>query len=386
MQTVIANTLNEGLTLLGVNRSSYFRWRTQGRASDVMVMVDGQPMVKVEIHDQRGKQTRCDGMTTGRGDAGLCMRPENKHDAKIESFFGHKKHLKGWIEWRDSGIGQKVWSASYRQQQIRLGNNYFKKFDVISCENLRAWMGEFAPKSHSVRVDRYSFVVSMAKYLYKELDGIVSQDEYARLKTMYPGKTPDYEPKQHIIYAEDVAAIFEKLPAYYAQKPYHGLLMHTLVTLLAESGMRVSELASLQMENLSFSDNPRRAYIQVKGKGSKVRKIPFSRKAQEAIQHYIDNKPAEAGMEILFRVYHYRTKEYTTMNADWVKHELKDLSDFVGIKFTAHSFRHYRITQWANNPRIPITSTQLWAGHTMLTVTQRYIHIRDDDALIAAFG
>lgn len=394
MRSVIANTIIEGLTQLGISESSYYRWRSQGRAFDEIVMIVARPMVKIVVLDgKRGHHNEgcvtMDAKFSGR-DALPAPRGakqiEPPHGApNIESFFGHKKYLKGWIEWRDSGIGQKVWSKVYRHHQIRYANRFFKQFDVISSENLRTWLNELPPSSQSGRSDRYCFVVSMAKYLYKELN-ILPEDEHARIKAMYPGKTPDYEPKQHIIYDEDLELIFAKLPVYYAEKPYHGLLIKTMITLLAETGIRISELASLSRENMNFSDNPQRAFIKVKGKGSKTRKVPFSRAAQADIREYLANKPEEAGNDSLFSVYHYHKKQYTPFQDNWLKHELKFLSDFIGIRFTAHSFRHYRITKWANNPRIPITSTQLWAGHNQLTVTQNYIHIRDDDALIAAFG
>lgn len=369
MQVAIANTLKEGLIQLGIAESSYFRWKKQGRASDEMIIVDGKPMVQIAVQESGTRR----------------MTPEGK-DPQIESFFGHKKYLKGWIEWRDSGIGQKVWSKVYRKHQVRYGTRFFEKYDELTSANLRDWISELPPESYSGRSDRYCFGISMAKYLYKELPAIISEDEYARIKAMHPGKSPDYEPEQHIIYDEDVETIFSKVAEYYAEKQYHALLVKTLLTILAETGLRVSELASLQRENLHFSDSPAKAFIRVRGKGSKIRKVPFSRAAQAAIREYLAGKPAEAGEDCLFKVYHYRKKEYTPFKDDWLKHELKYISDFAGIRFTAHSFRHYRITKWANNPRIPITSTQLWAGHSQLNVTQNYIHIRDDDALIAAFG
>jgi len=33
----------------------------------------------------------------------------SEQDPTIESLFGHKKHIKGKVEWRDSGLGPRTW-------------------------------------------------------------------------------------------------------------------------------------------------------------------------------------------------------------------------------------------------------------------------------------
>jgi integrase len=76
---------------------------------------------------------------------------------------------------------------------------------------------------------------------------------------------------------------------------------------------------------------------------------------------------------------------YQPIDRHAVARRFHALSIKTGIDFSPHSLRHYRISMWANNPRIPIAIVQKWAGHSSLAVTQKYIHIRDEEALIAAF-
>lgn len=369
MKAIIANTLNEGLTILGVSRTSFHRWRKDGRAYVEMEDRDGKKVCKITILEPKGETPVV-----------------SKAEPSIESFFGHKKFVKGWIEWRDSGLGQKIWSKTYRVKMIRFAKRYFDKFDTISVEGLKTWLGECDPLQHSTRVDRHAFVSSMAKYLHYEQKELLSHEEYTRIQLLYPRKPPEYEPEQRIIYDEDLTSILESLPRHYQEKPYHGLLIETLIILLSETGMRINELVSAPLEKYTFSDNPQRATISVKGKGSKVRVIPFSKRAQAVMNRYIQDRPLESDLGSLFSAYHYHKKEYTPLKDRWLQKEFEDLSEKLGIPFSAHSFRHYRITKWANDPRIPITTTQKWAGHTSLMVTQRYIHTSDDQAMAAAFA
>lgn len=368
MQTAFGNTIKEVLTSLSVAESSYFRWKARGWAYDEIVLVDGKAQTKVTIH--KGK-----------------VRVVDSESSNIESFFGHKKHLKGWTQWRDDGFGMRIWSKTYRQQQTVIGKRYFEKFDVISTENLKTWMQEMpADSSHSGRVDRYSFVASMAKYLYSEVPGTLTEDDYIRIKGSYPRKSPNHDPVQHIIHKEDLDSIFAFLPEHYEGKEYHAELLKCIIIFMSETGVRISEMASIQRTNLTFSDDHRKATVRVKGKGGKWRTIPFSKVAQEAIREYLKVKPKKAGDNSLFKSYHYHTKVYQPVGKTFITHELRDISTKLRLPFSAHSFRHYRITQWANNPKIPITATQIWAGHNSLLVTQKYIHIRDEDALEAAVG
>lgn len=369
MPIVIASTINEGLTRLGVSRTSFHRWRKEGKAYAEIETRDGSVCYKITILESKGNP-----------------KMAIEADPTIESLFGHKKFVKGWVEWRDSGLGQKIWSKTYRTKMVRFAKRYFDKFDTVSVEGLRSWLGECDPLQHSTRVDRHAFVSSMAKYLHYEMKELLSHEEYTRIQLLYPRKPPEYEPEQRIIYDSDLQTILEKLPQHHQGKEYHGLLIETLITLLSETGMRINELVSTPLEKYHFSDNPQRATITVKGKGSKTRIIPFSKHAQAALKIYLKERPPESDLGFLFSAYHYHKKEYTPLKDRWLQKEFEDLATKFGIPFSAHSFRHYRITKWANDPRIPITTTQKWAGHTSLMVTQRYIHTSDDQAMAAAFA
>jgi integrase/recombinase XerD len=208
--------------------------------------------------------------------------------------------------------------------------------------------------------------------------GRLSETEYQRIVKLYPKKSPYYQPKQRVIYAEDLSILLDKASKGHSR--YQAALNVALLVFLSETGLRVSELCAMALGSLCFSPVPQDARVFViKGKGGKNRTVPFSKAAQEAVQEYLAVCPKTLPSP-LFHSFNPK-RGYTPLTRDCVARRFKQLADDTGVDFSAHTLRHYRITQWANNPRIPITVTQKWAGHSSLEVTQWYIHIRDEEAL-----
>lgn len=68
----------------------------------------------------------------------------------------------------------------------------------------------------------------------------------------------------------------------------HGLRDQAIMELLYSSGLRVSELCNLTLQNLDFDQG----FLRVFGKGSKERVIPIGREANRALQAYLqDGRP-----------------------------------------------------------------------------------------------
>ena len=67
-----------------------------------------------------------------------------------------------------------------------------------------------------------------------------------------------------------------------SQKPL-GIRDQAMLELLYATGLRVSELITLQMQQINFQGN----FLTVKGKGSKMRAVPFGKWARQKLLDYI---------------------------------------------------------------------------------------------------
>jgi len=290
----------------------------------------------------------------------------------------HKKYIGDWVAWRESGLSVRPGSASVREIRLYYLEKYFERFDAISAESLEQWLLEIPAQSYSKRKHIHSAVSAMAKYLqHRE---VIDGAEYLKIKALYPKRSPYHPPQQRIIYPEDLQKLIEQ-----AEKNHHRYqrtLNITLLKFLSETALRVTEACHLKRVDLRFSDDPRQAVVTVRsGKGGKRRLVPFSKQAQEAVREYLQVAPEGDYVFYSFNPSH----GYQPMNRSQVARRFQAIAQKTGISMCPHSLRHYRITRWANNPKIPITATQLWAGHSSMTMTEKYIHLRDEEALAAAF-
>lgn len=275
-----------------------------------------------------------------------------------------------WIAWREGGIGIKPWSPQTRKKYVRYLDKHLARYGSVSVSSLETHLMSIPATQPLKRIAIHAACSSFARFL-KEKKGLLTHNDYCSIRLLYPKLSYDYKPSQQIISAEDLACILH----------YADYLDRAFIGFLSETGLRVGEACELKMQDLMFSDEPKLAKIKdVVGKGGKSRVVPFSRKAQEFIREYLKIKPGLYG-DYVFVMKRSRTK----CLVETMGHRFERLSKRCGVPFSAHSFRHYRITIWANNPLIPITTTQKWAGHETLAITQRYIHTTDDMALAAAY-
>ena len=129
-----------------------------------------------------------------------------------------------------------------------------------------------------------------------------------------------------------------------------------VVTLLYTSGLRISELASLRLEDISL------AWIRVMGKGQKRRDIPMLAKSSSLIEAYVDeHRP---------RTYLFEAKG-AHLSENSLRYLVTKCFKRVGLKVTPHQLRHSYATALLNNDaRIADVSELL--GHASMSTTQIY--------------
>ncbi len=135
-----------------------------------------------------------------------------------------------------------------------------------------------------------------------------------------------------------------------------------ILELLFSTGLRVSELCSLNRE--SFSE-ARAGEISIRGKGGKIRVVFISDTAKEALKNYL-NKRSDVE-ESLFLI-----------TPRSIERMIKQRAVEAGIskKVTPHVIRHCFATDLLSNGA-DIRSVQALLGHSNIATTQIYTHVTD---------
>lgn len=156
---------------------------------------------------------------------------------------------------------------------------------------------------------------------------------------------------------------------------------------LGDTGLRVHEACKLRRGDMDWNEG----HALVVGKGDREAVVRFSRRAQEALQQYLqlravyDHQSGKNMGSLPIFARHdkgagKKVKPITTTTgrnivADWVEKVLG--KDAVG-SITPHSFRHYfvtRVLQSSGNLKL----AQDLARHKNIAVTQRYAHLADNE-------
>jgi integrase/recombinase XerD len=196
---------------------------------------------------------------------------------------------------------------------------------------------------------------------FLQAEGVVSCDMTEHLESPRIGK---YLP--HSI-AEDDVEFLLTMPS--PENPA-GLRDRAMLRMLWATGMRVSELISLDTDHVDLSSD----YVRCTGKGSKERQIPFGLKARGALVHYLDDgRPAliRRGTERALFLNHHG--ERLTRQGFWLI--LKSYAKRAGIdRISPHTLRHSFATHLLNN-EAELRVVQELLGHSNISTTQIYTHV-----------
>lgn len=138
--------------------------------------------------------------------------------------------------------------------------------------------------------------------------------------------------------------------------------------LLYSSGLRVSELTSLDVVDLDIKES----IVRVKGKGNKERIVPIGSKAMEAIQNYLPERISlKKKSPALFL--NNRGGRLTQRS---VRRILVAYSRMINLKgdISPHTLRHTFATHLLHEGA-DLRSIQELLGHSSLSTTQKYTHV-----------
>jgi len=147
-----------------------------------------------------------------------------------------------------------------------------------------------------------------------------------------------------------------------------------MLELLYASGLRVSELIGLETHQINLDGD----YLIVKGKGAKMRQVPFGRKAREALTLYLSQvRPRLSAGRQSSSLFLNRSGRPMSRQGFWKALRQHRLAAGIEKRVTPHTLRHSFATHLLENGA-DLRSVQSMLGHADISTTEIYTHVARD--------
>ena len=155
----------------------------------------------------------------------------------------------------------------------------------------------------------------------------------------------------------------------------NGARYFLIILLLIDTGLRISELASITLANIDLAQSG----IRVLGKGQKVRFVPLSPETRREISRFL--KASRPRLSPPQSQYLFATPDGNAIAVNSVQQYLRRLgrnAGLEGVRVTPHVLRHSFASAYIANGGNPFTLKEI-LGHSTLAMTMRYVHLQPSD-------
>jgi integrase/recombinase XerD len=152
-----------------------------------------------------------------------------------------------------------------------------------------------------------------------------------------------------------------------------GLRDKAMLELLYATGLRVTELVGLRMEQI----NLRQSVVFVKGKGNKERLVPLGEEAMYWLEQFLKGGRAQMIKHATDFVFPSKRGVGMTRQTFW--HRIKHYAILACIEsdLSPHTLRHAFATHLLNHGA-DLRVVQMMLGHSDLSTTQIYTHVANE--------
>jgi integrase/recombinase XerD len=264
--------------------------------------------------------------------------------------------------WMERGVSENTLSA-YRSDLQK----YTLWLDKNKCEitiaeesHVRNYLASMQGRTARTMARHLSSIRRLYSYLVRE--GMMKHDPSARIEAPKIGrqlpKSLTESEVEELLKAPDTGTSL-------------GLRDRTMLEILYASGLRVSELISLQVGQV----NLRQGVVRVLGKGSKERLVPLGEEAVEWLTSYQQSARVELlGQKISDALFPTKRGDAMSRQAFW--YLIKRYAVIAGINKTIspHVLRHAFATHLLNHGA-DLRVVQMLLGHSDISTTQIYTHV-----------
>lgn len=151
-----------------------------------------------------------------------------------------------------------------------------------------------------------------------------------------------------------------------------GLRDYTMMLLMLETGLRLSELIQLRVDDIRWTENE--IYI-FRGKGGTTRRVPFQKTCGQALRHYLKERGTALSETLFVTVYD------TSLHPRTFQENLSTYGKSAGlrgVRVSPHTFRHSMAKFYILNGGDPFTLQQI-LGHSTLDMVRHYVQLFRSD-------
>jgi integrase/recombinase XerC len=250
-------------------------------------------------------------------------------------------------------------SAPLRDYMLMRGIPNLESLDRLTLRGYLAWLGELGYVRSSI-VRKLSTLRTFLHWLLQH--GVISIDPLPRKRMM---KRDQRLPR--FLSQDEIAKLVTAPDASKAL----GLRDRALLELLYATGLRVSEVASLNIESVNLSTRE----IRVTGKGSKQRIVLMGNTARDALSIYLDNvRPKVANHKSRGALFLNRSGSRLSKRSVQKKVRLYAAGVGLGSGVHTHTLRHSFATHLLEGGA-DLRVVQELLGHSSPATTQIYTHV-----------
>jgi integrase/recombinase XerD len=251
---------------------------------------------------------------------------------------------------------------------VRCSNGTHARWNDVDPEVLQGYVKHLREKEYADATVARKVAAVKSFFSYLTAEGIVPSDPTESLSSPRVGKSL---PK-----ALSVREVDELLEQPRKRSTPEAKRDKAMLELLYATGMRVSELVSLDLDSIELHQN--KATVRCVGKGNKERLIPIHDQAVHALRIYLqDARPELARSRRERALYINRRGERLTRQGFWLILKNYAKSAQIESDVTPHTLRHSFATHMLRGGA-PLRSVQELLGHANISTTQVYTQLTND--------
>jgi len=264
---------------------------------------------------------------------------EKQEKIDLETFF--HEYLK-WAEHHKSPESVRRDRHAFHNFLQAIGNKPLRSVSVRDVERFLTLCLERGRKRSGANVDYRHLKAAFSK---AQEWGYLAANPFAKVK---PLKVPK-EPPRYLSPEE----VFRVLEALKDDPDFRDVVLFAL-----ETGCRRREILNLTTKDLDFAHG----FIYLRGKGERTRAVPMTSRVRELLKRRCRNRVGR-----IFPAWHP-----DTITKKWHK-----LMQRLELNYRFHHLRH-TTASWLAAQGVPLQFIQELLGHSSITVTQIYAHLRPD--------